>query len=286
MPWKQKEAFDKLIEEGAHVVGISRHPRSVLTSKQKGKPYWNELAFGQDRATALDRWMVMAGHLYRFGQGIIPRFTMIRFEDLLTKPLAVQRFLSERLSLESTVSFEEAHKHVDPNNPNVAAMNGIRPLDPNRCKQASDEELREIDFEIPDMVLRTAGALGYAYAPAHDVQGSLTINNVGVGLYAYGGGKVSPSWSFYSNPGAEEQIDMSPMLNSVLAATIGGHAKETIQVEGPCPLPGHDHPLTYVCRGDSVLLAGRCEESGDYVLLIANPQKIRKIKSLPEGPTD
>lgn len=286
MPWREKEQFDKLIQEETHVIGIARHPASMLTSKQGEKPYWSELAFGKDRKTALERWQAMATYMMRFAQGVIPNFSLVRFEDLLSDPLGVQRGLSERIGLEPLHPFTEHHLHVPPNNPNVHAMNGLRPLDPKRAAQANDEELRKLGFEIPSTIRIMARGLGYDCGPLHELPNNVEIKSVGLQPYAFGCGQLSPNWEFHTQRSTENQLDLTPLLHTALAATIGEGADETFKVEGPCILPGHDHAMIYYGRGNAPLLVGKCGESGDYVMLQAGAGQLDQIKSLPPAPDE
>lgn len=286
MPWRSQEKFDELVSEGAHVIGLARHPASMLTSQQKGKPYWDELAFGKDRKTALERWQAMSTYMMRFAQGMIPNFTLIRFEDLLANPLNVQRVLSRQLGLESLFPFDEHHLHVPANNINVHAMNGLRPLDPKRANQLSDEDLREQGFEIPSTIRIMARGLGYDCGPLHELPNDVKINNVALQPYAFGCGKLSSNWEFHTPNDKEGQLDLTAMLNTVLATTIMENAGESFKVEGPCILPGHDHAMVYHGRGNAPLVVGQCEESGDYVMLQAGGNQLAKIKSLPAPPED
>lgn len=284
LPWKGKETFDRLVKEGTHVLAITRHPASVIRSEQNGKPYWQGSAYAMDKNGALERWFTMAAHMQRFSQGIdVKHFTMLKFEDLLQHPEVVQAKLAKRLDLEPTIDFMDAHLHMDASNPNVRAMNGIRPLDPERAKKASDEEARELGFEIPDAVRILAHEIGYPYEPLHQIDKTipLTTAPVAVTPYAYGLGEMSPAWSFYLSPGAESQLDLAPLLDGAVAMTYGEASDTTFMVEGPCPLPQHDHPVRYRIRGNSALLVGRCDISQDFILARANPKALKMIRQLP-----
>jgi len=284
MPWREQERFDELVKEGAHVIGIARHPASMLMSQQKGKPYWDELAFGKDKKTALERWQAMATYMIRFAQGMIPNFTLIRFEDLLSNPLGVQRVLSRQLGLEPLFPFNEHHLHVPADNINVTAMNGLRPLDTKRAKQYSDEELREQGFEIPSTIRIMARGLGYDCGPLYELPDTVNIQSVGLRPYAFGCGQLSSNWEFHMPNDKDGQLDLTPMLHTALAATIGEGSDESFKVEGPCILPGHDHAMIYHGRGNAPLLVGRCDESKDYVMLRAEGNQLTRIKGLPVPP--
>lgn len=288
MPWKLKESFDKLVKEGAYVIATMRHPCAMLTSKQMGKPYWQQLAYGMDPNGALERWMTMAAHIQKFAQGIDidrARFSMFKFETLLTEPNRVQHVLANRIPfLTPTTPFDQAYLHMDARHPNHKPMNGIRPLDPTRAEIPSFEELDELGYSVPDAVLQMATMMGYEYTPRVVLDEVVELGHVQGVPYAYGRGKIDPEWAFYVSPAAENQLDLAPLLEAVVEMTHGDEADQPYTTEGSCPFPQHDHPIHYRGRGKSRLLVGRCPETWDYAMILVGPKGAGEIRKLPEAP--
>ena len=62
MPIGAGAAYERLVAEGCHVIGLVRHPAAVALSKQGGRPYWNEVApglFGKERSDPYAHWTAM-----------------------------------------------------------------------------------------------------------------------------------------------------------------------------------------------------------------------------------
>jgi hypothetical protein len=143
-----------------------RDPRDVIVSrhgKQTG---------GYFEATSLitfrQRWRIakrLTSH---------PRFMLIRYEDLIATPDAVQDQLAQRLPfLQRTHAFSEFHQMGPVSAASQKALNGVRPIDPsNRGKWKDhidrlrekleesgpiDQELIELGYETDPHWMQHAG---------------------------------------------------------------------------------------------------------------------------------
>jgi hypothetical protein len=157
-PLTYPQEFYDFMVDGGLVLGITRDPRSLLTSQYDGKPYWGN----QDRNITTppeQRWRQMARvirKLRKHGSA-----TEIRYEDLLTKPEEAQAFLAERFGLTVLHPFTEGHKHMTPDVYNARAMNKPRPLDPTRAEVGCWEDVRALGYEPDEEMIHLAECFGY-----------------------------------------------------------------------------------------------------------------------------
>ena len=97
-----------------------RDPRDVVVSRHANYPdgYFTGLGFYLRAEKCASR---LASH---------PRFIVIRYEDLVRNPDAVQEFLEKRLPfLERQHRFSEFHLHAKVSQDSSQALNGVRPPD-------------------------------------------------------------------------------------------------------------------------------------------------------------
>lgn len=102
-----------------YVIYILRDPRDIIVSKHPWDKdrYWSSLKF----------WKVFTP----FGNELLhhPRFITIRYEDLVSNPDEVQRYIQRRLPfLKQTGMFSDFHEHANPSPDYVDALVGVRPV--------------------------------------------------------------------------------------------------------------------------------------------------------------
>ncbi len=108
-----------LVNPDLHVIYMLRDPRDVITSKHGSDPnrYWAGLRF----------W-----NLYtKYGDKLKyhPRFTPIKYENLVRCPDCTQSKISDKIpSLKRTAKFSNYHEVADPSESSKDAMRGVRPI--------------------------------------------------------------------------------------------------------------------------------------------------------------
>lgn len=159
LPWSSPELFAQFQRDNAKIIGIIRDVRSLLTSKIGGKGYYSEVH--KDHVhPPLDRWTTMAWILDGMRRQDA-NFELVRFEDLLCDPERVQADLRAFLGYDAVCDFADAHKQMTPEDAAKGTMNGVRPLDPARATQASDEELAAMGFTLNVEVQELRMRFGY-----------------------------------------------------------------------------------------------------------------------------
>lgn len=287
MPFGAPANYELLRREGVHTIGLVRHPRAVALSHQHGKPYWKEVAphlFGGPlRANPYQHWAAMANHLLMRLRAGDPAFTLLRYEDLLAAPDDAQTYLAERTGLEPTVPFSTYHEHVDAGHRNAGAMNKVRPLDPERAAIPTNEDVEAAGHEpLPDMLKFAVAALGYEAepGPADNLSPPIADGRV----YAIGRGETYPQgWALAASPGDEGLINLDVILDALVCAQWGVESEAKHAIEGPCPLPGHDHPVRYEARGQSPIYIGYCEQTRDWIAVVVRGEEAQKARALPEA---
>ncbi len=108
------------IDPHFHVICLMRDPRDVVVSRH-GKDrsrYWVPLRVWKQRMPLL---RALATH---------PRFTVIKYEDLVREPDQVQRQVMERLQfLKATRPFSTFHGAAAPSSDSLNALGALRPFD-------------------------------------------------------------------------------------------------------------------------------------------------------------
>ena len=102
-----------------HVLCLMRDPRDVVVSRhgQDRERYWTSLRIWKQRLPAIRR---LAGH---------ERFMVVRYEDLVHDPDAIDRRLRERLPfLESSRPFHEFSTVAKPSPKALEALGPVRPF--------------------------------------------------------------------------------------------------------------------------------------------------------------
>jgi tetratricopeptide (TPR) repeat protein len=109
--------FDK-IPQGVKVIHVIRHPFDVLMSAHRGTAHH----------ITLDR---LEGEHSAYFQHLAdrPDTCVVRFEDMVHTPDAVQSRIEAFLGVKSSRRFEDFYKHADLGDEIVEAMHGLRPLD-------------------------------------------------------------------------------------------------------------------------------------------------------------
>ncbi len=111
------------------LVYLLRDPRNIIVSKHRRAPdrYWAGLKFWKAYTAAARR---LADH---------PRFTTVRYEELVTDPDGVQHQLQARLPfLDTTAPFSRFHEVAAPAEDALKALGGIRPITAPRLDQWRD----------------------------------------------------------------------------------------------------------------------------------------------------
>jgi hypothetical protein len=109
-----------LIDRHLHVIAMLRDPRDVIVSRHRNDPkrYWAPLRFWKRHARVIRR---LRHHR---------RFILLRYEDLVRSPDAVQDALTARMPfLKQRARFSDFHKLARPSAKSVAAMGSVRPID-------------------------------------------------------------------------------------------------------------------------------------------------------------
>ena len=102
-----------------HVICLLRDPRNVIVSRHRRAPnvYWAGLKF----------WKTYAPVALRLRDH--PRFTTIRYEDLIENPDRTQADLKRRLPfLRETAPFSRFHEIATPSDAALMALGGVRPI--------------------------------------------------------------------------------------------------------------------------------------------------------------
>lgn len=108
-----------IIDRHLHVVVILRDPRDVIVSTHARAPdrYYAPLRFWKRHIAIVRR---LTGH---------PRFTVVRYESLVSEPDAVQQQLADRLPfLTVKARFSEFHDVASTSEKSVMAMHSLRPI--------------------------------------------------------------------------------------------------------------------------------------------------------------
>lgn len=104
-----------------HVIYMLRDPRDAMVSRHQRDPdrYWASLRYWK-AYTPYGR--KLRGH---------PRFTTIRYEDLVMQPDEVQDHLMQRMPfLRETARFSQYHEVAEPSKDSLDALRGVRPIGP------------------------------------------------------------------------------------------------------------------------------------------------------------
>jgi hypothetical protein len=109
-----------LIDRHLHVIAMLRDPRDVIVSRHRNDP---QALLGAAPVLEAPR----AGH----SPAATPwRFILVRYEDLVRNPDAVQEALIARMPfLKQRARFSDFHKLTRPSAKSVAAMGSVRPID-------------------------------------------------------------------------------------------------------------------------------------------------------------
>lgn len=102
-----------------HVVYMLRDPRDMVVSKHKKDPdrYWASLRY----------WKTYT--IYGRKLENHPRFTTVRYEDLVTKADRVQEYLEQKIPfLTKLAPFSQYHEIAKPDRDSLAALKGMRPV--------------------------------------------------------------------------------------------------------------------------------------------------------------
>ena len=110
-------------DRNLHVIAMLRDPRAVITSRHESKPdvYFAGYLRWREYVDAIER---LRGH---------PRFVMIRYEDLLPDPDAVQEHISKQFPfLSEKCSFSTFPESANVPHKAAQSLNGVRPFDTSR----------------------------------------------------------------------------------------------------------------------------------------------------------
>lgn len=133
---KKAGKLEKWYSDDLGVVYMMRDPRDVLVSKHylKQAKYWVQP----------ERWIKTAN--FALAAKDRDDVELVKYEDLILSPNAVQDRIAERFGLAVLRPFTECHNHFDSNDTaNISAMKGARPFDPKRIgnwKGDPDKERR------------------------------------------------------------------------------------------------------------------------------------------------
>jgi hypothetical protein len=144
-----------LADEQLFVICMLRDPRSVASSRHKKYP---DVYFSDFR-----RWLEYEAEIRQLAQH--PRFLLVRYEELLTDPDAIQQEILSRFpSLELQRRFSEYPADADPGERAHIAMHSVRAVDPGRI-----EGWREHLPRVKDQLVRYPQILEplvrYGYEP-------------------------------------------------------------------------------------------------------------------------
>lgn len=109
------------IDRNLHVIALMRDPRDIVVSKHHQDPdvYWAPLRI----------WKSRIGIVRRLSHQ--KRFMLIRYEDLVREPDAVQESLTVRMPfLEKKAPFSAFHALATPSRKSLDALGGLRAINP------------------------------------------------------------------------------------------------------------------------------------------------------------
>lgn len=133
-----------LRDDETFLIGMLRDPRAVVTSRHESRPdvYFRGFRHWRDCAQAI---RALEGHR---------RFLVVRFEDLVTDPRAVQEAIEQRLGfLKRRARFSDYPAGVEAGAGAVESLGGVRRLDASRITGWKDH-LPRIKTQLdayPDM---------------------------------------------------------------------------------------------------------------------------------------
>ena len=150
-----------------HVICMARDPRDVAVRRHGKRPddYWDKTSLGQFRR----RWATARQLLEH------PRFMLVRFEDLISRPDDVQREIASRFPfLVETAKFSSFHERGQISEGSSLAMNGVRPIDAgNKSKWPDHIDRLRRQLQEHGSISREMVDLGYepddAWMAAHGI---------------------------------------------------------------------------------------------------------------------
>ena len=107
------------LDKHFHVICMIRDPRDVIVSFHSKDPdhFW----------TSLSHWKKQIRHVQRLAGS--DRFTIVKYEDLVSEPDAVQDMIMSRLPfLRKKAAFSQFHELALPSPGAIAALGGLRPI--------------------------------------------------------------------------------------------------------------------------------------------------------------
>lgn len=89
---------------------------------------------------------------------------LIKYEDLIENPEAIQRQISEAANLNIKGKFEEFYKSVDNSHQDIKSLGGVRPIDPNNFgKFMRPEHFQRIQQQLRDFPSMSDYLIKYGY---------------------------------------------------------------------------------------------------------------------------
>jgi len=138
---------DRIIDRDPdlYVIAMIRDPRAVICSIHQGHPgmYFCNYPVWKRAEKALAR---LTGH---------PRILLLRYEELVTEPDAVQKKIAEKFSfLQIQHPFSDFHLHARSGQKSVAALGGLRQVDRERIQGWVDHKprLKEQVTRYPELL--------------------------------------------------------------------------------------------------------------------------------------
>ena len=144
-----------LRDEQTFLIAMLRDPRAVVTSRHASRPgvYFRGFRYWRECARAIRR---LSAH---------PRCLVVRFENLVSEPDAVQQTIERRFGfLERRAHFSGYPAGVEPGERAQRSLRGVRPFDPSRIAGWKDH-LPRIKAQLVAHADLAASLIEFGYEP-------------------------------------------------------------------------------------------------------------------------
>lgn len=150
----------QMVQDGVIPILSVRDPRGVLTSKHKSVPGryfcgYKQVCFSPHGVYKHMRYYGSLDWTWQKLRPILSDHQVVRYEHLVSAPDEVQQELGSRFDLEYSGAFSDFWRGCRENGEEPAALNGVRPVDPNNVNrwklQEHDDRIRDQFSEHPEL---------------------------------------------------------------------------------------------------------------------------------------